>query len=320
MHPKPKSMVAAELAELDPSWSGTAEFGRNLVAAAARTATGVHTILPRQKISDLISAGLRTTMKFSVSAAFALVLVGTRVMANHNESVGDTVCAEGYAMDYLCIALGTLVDNPTVISLQGPDVHSVHCMLDVPDCAASEFEVLSPPQGGSANYSRGYRLDNSSKAELFALARAEGVCSTCNGTIERGLSIVVQGTVVAAADGDVPPTIKGSVTLSNPSAPVCTSDANPPTPGIVRELLELRDIVPTSIHSHPFVRSRYLSYRGPGTNSRYLSYRRPGTNVVFRDHSAFSYHAVFSRSSDRGHRSVTGKGEDSTVSSFERIW
>jgi hypothetical protein len=246
-------------------------------------------------------------MKFSVSVALALVLVGTRVMANHNESVGDTVCAEGYAMDYLCIELGTLVDNPAIISLQGPDVHSVMCMLDVPDCAASEFEVLLPPQGGSANYSRGYRLDNSSKAELFALARAEGVCSTCNGTIERGLSIVVQGTVVAAADGDVPPTIKGSVTLSNPSAPVCTSDANPPTPGTVRELLEMRDIVTTSIPHTPFVRSRYLSYRGPGTN------------VVLRDHPPFSRHDVLSRSSDRGHHYlyVTGKGTDCAVCSFE---
>jgi hypothetical protein len=33
---------------------------------------------------------------------------------------------EGYVMDYKCIELGTLVDNPTLVSLQNPDVHSVH--------------------------------------------------------------------------------------------------------------------------------------------------------------------------------------------------
>jgi hypothetical protein len=33
---------------------------------------------------------------------------------------------EGFVMDHKCIELGTLVDNPTLISLQNPDVHSVH--------------------------------------------------------------------------------------------------------------------------------------------------------------------------------------------------
>jgi hypothetical protein len=176
-------------------------------------------------------------MKFSPSAALTILLLASRVKGSHSASVGDTVCAEGYVMDYYCIDRGTLFDNPSVISLEGPDQHSVMCLIDVPECAAGAYEVLVPPQGGSGNYTRGYRLDNSTKTELFALARSVGVCSSCaaNGTIQRGLAIAVQGKVVAAAAGDDPPTISGSVTLSNPSAPVCTSPANP-TPGTILEV------------------------------------------------------------------------------------
>lgn len=185
---------------------------------------------------------LRKTMKFSATATLPLLLLllGTRVLANHNESVGDTVCAEGYAMDYYCIERGTLFDNPSIVSLEGPDQHSVMCLIDVPECAAGAYEVLLPPEGGSGNYSRGYQLDNSTKAELFALARSVGVCSSCtgSGTIERGLAIVVQGKVVTAAAGDDPPTITGSVSLSNASSPVCTGEGGP-TPGTVLTVLEI---------------------------------------------------------------------------------
>jgi hypothetical protein len=33
---------------------------------------------------------------------------------------------EGYVMDYFCINRGTLFDNPDVITLENPGVHSVH--------------------------------------------------------------------------------------------------------------------------------------------------------------------------------------------------
>jgi hypothetical protein len=33
---------------------------------------------------------------------------------------------EGYIMDNFCIERGTLLDNPDVITLEGPDQHSVH--------------------------------------------------------------------------------------------------------------------------------------------------------------------------------------------------
>ena len=33
---------------------------------------------------------------------------------------------EGYVMDFYCIDRGTLLDNPNVNTLEGPDQHSVH--------------------------------------------------------------------------------------------------------------------------------------------------------------------------------------------------
>jgi len=33
---------------------------------------------------------------------------------------------EGYIMDYFCIDRGTLLDNPSVRTLEGPGEHSVH--------------------------------------------------------------------------------------------------------------------------------------------------------------------------------------------------
>jgi hypothetical protein len=33
---------------------------------------------------------------------------------------------EGYVMDYYCIERGTLLDNPGVNTLEGPEQHSVH--------------------------------------------------------------------------------------------------------------------------------------------------------------------------------------------------
>jgi len=83
-------------------------------------------------------------------------------------------------MDYFCIQNVNMIDNGRV-TLEEPDHHSVHCLLDVGICVRSAFEVLvdSPP-GASTTYSRGYRLDDDSKADIISLARSVGSCSTCN--------------------------------------------------------------------------------------------------------------------------------------------
>jgi hypothetical protein len=163
---------------------------------------------------------------FSVLLLFALVLPPSIVLSDSLPStVGDEVCAEGIAMDDFCIQRGTLFDIPTIVTLEGPEQHSVKCLMDVPDCVAGAYEILLPPEIDGTNWTRGYRLDNETKAGLFAVAMEYGVCGNCEGSgiIEKGLTVVVQGEVVAAADGETPPTISGTVTLANPSSPVCTA-------------------------------------------------------------------------------------------------
>eukprot|EP00979_Chaetoceros_neogracilis_P005916 scaffold1143_cov214-Chaetoceros_neogracile.AAC.6 len=65
--------------------------------------------------------------------------------------VGDAICIEGYIMDLYCIALGKLFDNKDIPTLSaiGPIEHSVHCLIDVPHCIASPFEVLIEQDDGS---------------------------------------------------------------------------------------------------------------------------------------------------------------------------
>ena len=111
--------------------------------------------------------------------------------------VGDKICVEGFVMDYFCIARGRLLDSglPT---LEQPDRHTVHCLLDVNSCIndRSPFEILIDPMEGSDGlYSRGFRLTDKSKADVMALGRSVGSCSKCdngyNGQISRGFRAVL---------------------------------------------------------------------------------------------------------------------------------
>ena len=61
-------------------------------------------------------------------------------------------------MDNLCIDLGTLLDNPSVKTLENPGVHSMHCLLDVPSCVRSMFTVLRDPTNAGGKYSVAYQL------------------------------------------------------------------------------------------------------------------------------------------------------------------
>ena len=155
--------------------------------------------------------------------------------------VGDAVCTQGIAMDYFCIAQGFLLDNPSVATLERPDLHSIHCLIEVPECTNTPYEILFPPKRTTPPqdllYTRGYRLDDTTKAQLLELGQTVGICGSCHdgGTVQQGLTVLVQGTVVAVADGDTPPTIGGVVSLANPNNPsdcvVVVGSVNPtPTP------------------------------------------------------------------------------------------
>lgn len=72
---------------------------------------------------------------------------------------GDQVCVQGFIMDRYCIDLGVLFENRAIATLgaDGPTSHSVHCLVDVPHCLASSFEVvnvLEDENGSETRYGR----------------------------------------------------------------------------------------------------------------------------------------------------------------------
>lgn len=98
-------------------------------------------------------------------------------------AVGDRVNVTGYIMDEFCIANEFLYDDPTVRTLQHPEKHSIHCLVDVPQCADSNYELLLDPAAAPTDtlYRRGFVLDDGGKALVQSLARQLGECSTCLG-------------------------------------------------------------------------------------------------------------------------------------------
>ena len=72
--------------------------------------------------------------------------------------VGDTICVQGYIMDYWCIDNVVMLDNPKLKTLESPGEHTAHCLLDVGVCLDSPFEVLTDPVASGGLYTRGYRL------------------------------------------------------------------------------------------------------------------------------------------------------------------
>ena len=128
--------------------------------------------------------------------------------------VGDSVCTEGFIMDYYCIDRGTLLDNSRIRTLENPGAHSVHCLVDVGSCVNSPFEVLIEPEVEGDDYSRAFRLTDNSKQDMIQLARQVGTaCSTCTGagTLRRGFRAAMKATIVEIPNNpNIPPIIETS--------------------------------------------------------------------------------------------------------------
>jgi hypothetical protein len=138
--------------------------------------------------------------------------------------VGDNVCVEGFVMDSFCIELGTLMDNPSVVTLEGPDQHSLHCLLDIEECVTSPFEVLLDPEDDGKTYQRGWRLGDATRALVVSAGQA------ARSNISQGLRVMVNGNVTDIGSSGVPPTVSGTdVRVSNflkdPCA-IVTSDSS----------------------------------------------------------------------------------------------
>ena len=139
---------------------------------------------------------------FRFLAVWTLLLAEPAVVRADGHSPGENnstnrqlVCFNGYVMDHFCIARGTLLDAPSRKTLEYPNIHSVHCLVDVNSCRNSDFEMLSDPQPGSKLHGRVFRLDDTGRQAVVDLARTVGDCGTCQraGTLVDGLRVTVVG-------------------------------------------------------------------------------------------------------------------------------
>ena len=156
-------------------------------------------------------------------------------------AVGDSVCYTGYVMDSYCINRGELLDMPGKKTLLHPKLHSLHCLLDPPQCTprgGATYELLAlrarDDQGGGAAaaadgsngpHGRAYGLDDTGSRAMLKFARAAGRatsagggCTTCTNSSaaapSAGFVATVTGTI---ADAAAAPTVLTNVSVHHGS-------------------------------------------------------------------------------------------------------
>eukprot|EP00121_Abeoforma_whisleri_P007235 Awhi_evm1s6598 len=102
--------------------------------------------------------------------------------------------------------VGTLLDRSSVRTLDSPQLHSVHCLVDVPICYNSGFELLSLNKAANNLHGRAYRLDGDSNQMVLDHARTVGRCSSCSGagSLSSGLTVAVLGNITQPINGEIP--------------------------------------------------------------------------------------------------------------------
>lgn len=134
----------------------------------------------------------------------------------------------GYVMDTYCIERGRLLDRPDIETLEEPDQHSVHCLVDVPQCRNSGFELLLDPVAPDKTHCRAYILDDTGNGLVIEHARLVGDCQTCgsSGMQDKGYRATVTGTISDTAGKN--PVL--SVTSVEDSSVGCPGGATVPSP------------------------------------------------------------------------------------------
>ena len=123
-------------------------------------------------------------------------------------ALNQKVCMTGFIMDTFCIERGTLLDNPSVKTLEEPNKHTIHCLVDVPRCYNSGFEMLRAPPSNSTvtSYCRMFKLDATGNEAALSLARSAGStaqgCSTCTGAAASSARTGFRATVTGSYDTD----------------------------------------------------------------------------------------------------------------------
>jgi hypothetical protein len=151
------------------------------------------------------------------------VLLSCGILPARALEVGEQFCVEGFVMDFYCIDRKFLLDRSSIRTLERPELHSVHCLVDVGQCNESPFEILSDPLSGDTLYARGWRLDDATKNRIIDLARTVGSCSTCENRqgLIQGFRAALNATVLDLGSSSVPPLISATEIqqseLGNPS-------------------------------------------------------------------------------------------------------
>jgi len=163
----------------------------------------------------------RTILLFAVFHAYAITCQALQV--------GDNLCIQGYVMDKYCIDAVQMIDNGKD-TLKEPFEHSVYCLVDVPICYNSDFEILTAPTTENGLYNRAYRLTENSKRFLIEFIRTVASCATCTSKYddsskpEFGFRAVLNVTVLElSTDGGAGPPL---VMIHNQAYPE-PSDTNP---------------------------------------------------------------------------------------------
>ncbi|RHY15409.1 hypothetical protein DYB37_007605 [Aphanomyces astaci] len=125
---------------------------------------------------------------FGLVLAFVAVLAHDATAQAACSTTGRSVTVSGFVMDNFCIQRGTLLDNPDVKTLEGPDAHSIHCLVDIKRCVDSKYTILAPPGNGSDLYSVKYQLDETATATAKSYAEAARELGG-----KKGFSVTVTG-------------------------------------------------------------------------------------------------------------------------------
>ena len=120
----------------------------------------------------------------SLSHTFLLTLVQHWLLLLHiTTAEKKEVCISGVIMDSYCLNRGTLLDFPSVKTLENPGKHTIDCLVGVPVCYNSGFEVLRRPNSNSL-YCREFKLDDAGNLAVLRFGRKQGSttgCPSCTG-------------------------------------------------------------------------------------------------------------------------------------------
>lgn len=156
--------------------------------------------------------------------ARALAISGLFLVWLPAVSAQQQVCYTGYVMDVYCINRGSLLDTGDS-TLERPDRHSLHCLVDVSSCRSSGYELLTPDKI-NGTHCRAYKLDARGNSLAIDLARSRGArggCSTCTGATGSERSGFL-ATVVGRVTGTLPP-FEIAVDAVHPSTTTCAAIA-----------------------------------------------------------------------------------------------